>query len=81
MKYQVNIRATVDVAMDIEVDAESFTEAANQAYYLLANHLYDCVNFDPAYMIDVSPCSGYVEEVIDGAPGESMDVPGEEISC
>lgn len=81
MKYQVNIRATVDLAMDVEVDAESFTEAANQAYYLLANHLYDCVDFTPAYMIDVSPCSGYAEEVIDGAPGEEMDVPGEEISC
>ena len=81
MKYQVNIRATVDVALDIEVDAGSFTEAANQAYYLLTNHLYDCVDFTPAYMVDVSPCSGYAEEVIDGAPGESMDVPGEEISC
>lgn len=81
MKYQVNIRATIDVALDVEVDAESFTGAANQAYNLLANHLYDCVNFDPAYMVDVSPCSGYAEEVIDGAPGEGMDVPGEEISC
>lgn len=81
MKYQVNIRATVDVALDIEVDAASFTEAANQAYSLLTNHLYDCVEFTPAYMIDVSPCSGYAEEVIDGAPGEGMDVPGEEISC
>lgn len=81
MKYQVNIWATIDVALDIEVDAESFTEAANQAYYLLAHHLYDCVDFTPAYMVDVAPCSGYVEEVIDGAPGESMVVPDEEISC
>lgn len=81
MKYQVNIRATIDVALDIEVDAGSFTEAANKAYSLLANHLYDSVKFTPAYMIDVSPCSGYAEEVIDGAPGEGMDVPGEEISC
>ena len=81
MQYQVNIRATVDVAMDIGVNAESFTEAANQAYELLANHLYDSVAFIPAYMVDVSPCSGYVEEVIDGAPGDGMDVPGEEISC
>ena len=64
MKYQVNIQATVDLAMDIEVDAESFTEAANQAYYLLVNHLHDCVTFDPAYMIDVSPCSGYVEACV-----------------
>lgn len=81
MKYQVNIRATVDLAMDVYVDAESFTEAANQAYYLLTNYLYDRVDFTPAYMVDVAPCYGYAEEVIDGAPGESMDVPGEEISC
>ena len=81
MKYQVNIRATVDVALDIEVDAGSFTEAANQAYYLLVNYLYDCVKVPQVYIVDVSPCSGYVEEVIDGAPGEGMDVPGEEISC
>lgn len=81
MEYLVNIRATVDIALDIEVDAESFTEAANQAYCLLANYLYDCVDFAPAHIVDVSPRSGYVEEVIDGAPGEGMDVPGEEISC
>ena len=82
MKYQVNIRATVDWARDVEVDAGSFTEAANQAYYLLVNYLYDCVKVPPqVYIVDVTPCSGYAEEVIDGAPGESMDVPGEEISC
>lgn len=81
MKYSVNIKATIDVALDIEVDAGSFTEAANQAYCLLVNHLYDCVEFTPAYVVDLAPCSGYVEEVVDGAPGESMDVPGEEISC
>ena len=81
MKYQVNIQATVDLAMDIEVDAGSFTEAVNDAYSLLVSLLFDCVEFAPAYIVDVTPCSGYAEEVIDGAPGESMDVPGEEISC
>lgn len=81
MKYQVNIQATVDLAMDVDVDAGSFTEAVNDAYSLLVSHLYDCVEFAPVYIVDVTPCSGYAEEVIDGAPGESMDVPGEEISC
>ena len=81
MKYQVNIRATIDVAMDVEVDAASHAGAANQAYALLTDLLYDHIDFAPAYLIDVSPCNAYSEEVIDGAPGEGRDVPSEEISC
>lgn len=83
MKYSVNIRATIDVALDIEIDTDdsaTYEQVASLAYLALDTHIRDSVELHPAYLIDTTPCSAYVEEIIDGAPGRSWDVDGDAIS-
>ena len=83
MKYSVNIRATIDVSLDIEIDTEdsaTYEQVASLAYMALDTHIRDSVELRPAYLVDTTPCSAYVEEIVDGAPGRSWDVDGDVIS-
>lgn len=83
MKYSVNIKATIDVALDIEIDTEdsvTYEQVASLAYMALDTHIRDSVELRPAYLVDTTPCSAYVEEIVDGAPGRSRDVDGDMIS-
>lgn len=82
MKYSVNIKATLDVALDIEIDTDdsaTYEQAAALAYMALDTHIRDSVELRPVYLIDTIPYNAYVEEIVDGAPGRSWDVEGDAI--
>lgn len=68
MKFQVNCTAAVTLGFDVEVDADDFDSAADEAYAQLANIVYDQLDLGDSYLIDCVPGDADVVQYVDDEP-------------
>lgn len=69
--YQVVAKATISVQLVVDVKAGNLDQAASRGMDILADKIWDEVNFGDVQCLSFSPADVFVEQIIDGKAVDS----------
>lgn len=75
-QYQVVAKATIEVQLVVDVMASNFTQAAYQGMGILADKIWNDIDFKDVQYLSFDPACTFVEQIIDGKAVDSRWVLG-----